>query len=147
MRLDSARIEQAQEFATPGDNMLDDFNLYYLGVLTNAGAGLVDLEIESIRVLLPEPPGINGDYNDNGTVDAADYVVWRENLGTNNTMPNDATPESVSQQDYGVWQANFGLTAGGGASSGQAAAVPEPNALFLCAIAISMCAFRNFRGR
>jgi hypothetical protein len=145
LRLDSARVEQAQEFATPGDGMLSDFNLYYLGVLTNQGAGLVDLEIESIRVLLPTPPGINGDYNDNGTVDAADYVVWRKNLGTNNTLPNDSTPGSVTQNDYGVWGANFGETVGGGA--GQAAAVPEPSALLLGAIAIGWFAFRNFRGR
>ena len=24
-------------------------------------------------------PGLQGDYNNNGTVDAADYVVWRDN--------------------------------------------------------------------
>ena len=28
----------------------------------------------------PPPAGINGDYNNNGIVDAADYVVWRNRL-------------------------------------------------------------------
>jgi hypothetical protein len=28
--------------------------------------------------------GLVGDYNQNGAVDAADYVVWRNNIGTNN---------------------------------------------------------------
>ena len=29
-----------------------------------------------------QPPELLGDYNQNGTVDAADYVVWRKTLGT-----------------------------------------------------------------
>jgi hypothetical protein len=28
-----------------------------------------------------------GDYNNNGAVDAADYVVWRENLNSTNYIP------------------------------------------------------------
>ena len=30
-----------------------------------------------------------GDYNHNGIVDAADYVVWRKNVGTSTALPND----------------------------------------------------------
>jgi hypothetical protein len=66
---------------------------------------------------------VNGDYNQNGVVDAADYVAWKENLGTTNTLPNDTTPGSVSQADYDIWRMNFGSTSGGGAAL---AAVPEP---------------------
>ena len=40
-----------------------------------------------------------GDYNRDGTVDAADYVVWRSGLGT-----------TYTQADYDVWRANFGQT-------------------------------------
>jgi hypothetical protein len=128
--LDAAIVEQAQEFATPGDGLLTDFNLYYLGVLTEAGAGLVDLEIESIRVMLPAPPGVAGDYNNNGTVDAADYVLWRGG----GPLENEGASEGVvDQADYDLWRANFGLMAGG--SAGQAAAVPEPAAWLLCMIA------------
>ncbi len=38
-----------------------------------------------------------GDYNLNGVVDAADYVVWREGAG--------------SQSEYDIWRANFGHSA------------------------------------
>ena len=38
--------------------------------------------------------GLPGDYNNDGTVDAADYVVWRKNDGT--------------QGGYDTWRANFG---------------------------------------
>ena len=55
---------------------------------------------------------ISGDYNNNGVVDAADYVVCRENLGTLNWMPNDTTPYWVMDDDYGVWQQGFGKPTG-----------------------------------
>ena len=139
IRLDDARLEQAQEFATPGDGELTDFNLYYLGVLTNLGEGLVDLEIESIRVLQSEPAVLQGDFNTNGVVDAADYVMWRNNLGSSNTLPGSISPPgTVTQADYTHWRAHFGETAGGGASSGQAAAVPEPGTWLLCGFSLSM---------
>src|SRR6185369_6538806 len=34
-------------------------------------------------------PGLNGDFNSDGKVDAADYVMWRNNDGTSNALPND----------------------------------------------------------
>jgi hypothetical protein len=58
-----------------------------------------------------DSPAPIGDYNDNGTVDAADYAVWRNALNTMTTLPNDQTPGTVDQADYDVWKANFG-TAG-----------------------------------
>jgi hypothetical protein len=48
-----------------------------------------------------------GDYNGNGIVDAADYVVWR-NAGPSDTLPNDPTPGVVNSTDYDNWKANFG---------------------------------------
>jgi hypothetical protein len=68
---------------------------------------------------------VTGDYNDDGIVDAADYVVWRKLNGTLTTLPNDSTPGIVSPADYDEWKTNFGMTAGGSAST---AAVPEPTA-------------------
>jgi hypothetical protein len=50
---------------------------------TNAQAG-VDSEffIRSIEIVGAAPPGVQGDYNNDGTVNAADYVIWRKKLGT-----------------------------------------------------------------
>jgi hypothetical protein len=58
-------------------------------------------------------PVLSGDYNGNGAVDAADYVVWRKGLGT-----------TYTQTDYDAWRANFGNSAGGAGLAG--GAVPEP---------------------
>jgi hypothetical protein len=49
------------------------------------------------------PGGPTGDYNNNGVVDAADYVLWRKG----GTLQNDPTP-GVQPADYDVWRANFG---------------------------------------
>jgi hypothetical protein len=68
--------------------------------------------------------GISGDFNDDGSVDAADYVVWRKNDGTNNTLPNDnnlGTP--IRAEHYDLWRANFGSRSADGA--GSIGAVPE----------------------
>jgi hypothetical protein len=46
--------------------------------------------------------GLPGDYNEDGNVDAADYVVWRNNGGT--------------QQEYHTWRAHFGEPGSGGGS-------------------------------
>jgi hypothetical protein len=73
-----------------------------------------------------------GDYNDNGTVDAADYVAWRDNEGTTNTLlnrhPDNTGP--IGAADYETWAANFGDMAASG-SSVAGAAVPEPASLAL----------------
>jgi hypothetical protein len=73
----------------------------------------------------PNPgAGVNGDFNNNGVVDAADYVLWRNG----GPLQNDPT-EGVQAADYNTWRANFGRTAAGGSSlAAGASAVPEPAA-------------------
>jgi hypothetical protein len=67
-----------------------------------------------------------GDYNNNGVVDAADYVLWRSNQGTSNVLANDAIGGRIGAAQYDQWRAHFGQTAGSGAGAIASAAVPEP---------------------
>jgi outer membrane protein assembly factor BamB len=73
-------------------------------------------------------PALPGDFNNNGTVDAADYIVWRNGLGT-----------AYTHTDYAAWRANFGRSAAGAATAGLPSslnpAVPEPAATVSMAIA------------
>jgi hypothetical protein len=55
-----------------------------------------------------------GDFNADGTVDAADYVVWRKNVGG-----------QFDESDYLDWRTNFGRSNAAGSSS--LAAIPEPS--------------------
>ena len=64
--------------------------------------------------LIPEP-GLPGDYNQNGVVDAADYAVWRDNDGSGTSLPNDDTL-GVGPDDYVRWRSHFGQTAGSGSA-------------------------------
>jgi hypothetical protein len=77
----------------------------------------------SLKIVEQTAPLLPGDYNDNGIVDAVDYVVWR------NTRNNTAVPftgadgngnGTIDQGDYGIWRANFGRTAGTAALASQA---------------------------
>jgi hypothetical protein len=46
----------------------------------------------------------NPDYDNNGVVDAADYVLWRKG----GPLLNDATPADVGPDDYDFWRYRFG---------------------------------------
>jgi autotransporter-associated beta strand protein len=86
-------------------------------------------------------PGITGDYNDDGVVDAADYADWRANEGTTNTLPNDPVGGTIGQAQYDNWAANFGMPSSGGGSS--ASAVPEPSALLLAVVGLLAASCRR----
>lgn len=81
---------------------------------------------------------INGDYNGNGVVDATDYVLWRYAMQTSTALPHDTTPGSVTIDDYNVWRANFGQTAGSGSELANVANVPEPAGLLLGITAVAV---------
>jgi hypothetical protein len=59
----------------------------------------------------PLPVIVPGDYNANGIVDAADFVVWRKAVGLSVPPFSGADGSGngvVDQADYDVWRANFG---------------------------------------
>ena len=79
-------------------------------------------------------PALSGDYNEDGTVDAADYTVWRDRLGSPNSLPNDDTA-GVGADDYDRWKSHFGDSQGAGAGNLQS--VPEPAAWALALLGIA----------
>jgi hypothetical protein len=78
--------------------------------------------------------GIVGDYNNDSKVDAADYTVWRDNLGSTITLPHDSTPGTVTIDDYNAWKGNFGMMSGSGGLT--LASVPEPTSLLSAILAL-----------
>jgi cyclophilin family peptidyl-prolyl cis-trans isomerase len=71
------------------------------------------------------------DYNRNGTVDTADYVVWRKNFNSTVTpyTKGDGNGDGVvNDADRVVWRQNLGNVRGttSGAGGGASVGVPEP---------------------
>jgi hypothetical protein len=85
--------------------------------------------------------GVPGDYNQDGKVSAADYTVWRNNLGSVASLPNDDT-NGVGADDYLRWKTHFGEMVGGagGGSAGSpysTVAVPEPATVLLFLLSVA----------
>jgi hypothetical protein len=84
--------------------------------------------IQGTFLLTAVPDSLPGDFNQDGSVDAADFVVWRDGLGT-----------VYMQQHYDEWRAHFGEPTGSSAAgysvaastAPSSAAVPESSALVL----------------
>lgn len=84
-----------------------------------------------------------GDYNGNGTVDAADYTLWRDNLGDDSSVlgGTGSGAATVVQADYDLWNLNFGSP-----TAGRSAAVPEPSSLRFAVMGLASL-FTAWRGR
>lgn len=79
--------------------------------------------------LAPVGGGLDGDFNNDGSVDGNDFLVWQRG----------DSPNSGSPADLALWKANFGNSGAAPA----AGAVPEPSSLALVGIAISALAVRR----
>lgn len=76
---------------------------------------------------------VDGDYNSDGAVNAADYVLWRKSLGqTGPNLPADGDGSlEVDAGDYSYWRQRFGNTSSAPGLGSFAPAVPEPSSLLL----------------
>ena len=85
-----------------------------------------------------------GDYDGSGTVDAADFTVWRDGLGSQNLAADGDRNGVVDDQDYAVWKDFFGVSLEGG-GSGAIAAVPEPSSMLICLLVAGTAICTRFR--
>ena len=109
---------------------------------------LLNLPAATISVLVLTPVPVAGDYDRNGVVDTADYVLWRKTLGqTGANLPADGNRNNVvDNADFLYWRNRFGknTNAGSGVSETE---VPEPGSSFLLMVSLGLCltARRYFR--
>jgi hypothetical protein len=86
------------------------------------------------EVTLAAVPSFPGDFNHDGTVDAADYILWRK---------IDSTPAG-----YNAWRAHFGQTSGSGAGARANSTVAEPatwTLLIVAAVGVPTRRLRTWR--
>lgn len=108
-----------------------------------AGGSLVDWSLStgtttSVLQAVAITPLTDGDYNGNGVVDAADYVVWRHTAGGINLAADGNRDGVVDNLDYGVWRAHFSGTMGSGAIEHDFSSVPEPATALLCIAGLAL---------
>jgi hypothetical protein len=123
----------------------DPFSIWPEGAILRDGRPGNDGWIESrerlVSFVFPiEPSGPPGDYNHDGTVDAADYTVWRDSLGRSDLLPYSGADGSgdgiVGPEDYDVWKSHYGEPGGSGSGAIANTAVPEPSALALLLVGL-----------
>jgi hypothetical protein len=90
---------------------------------------------------------ITPDYNLNGVVDAADFVLWRDTFGSTTQLAADGNGNSmIDQADYEIWRMNFGNMVGAGSSAAHATqVVPEPASMILLMLGAAFMARRSRR--
>ncbi|MGI9456160.1 MAG: dockerin type I domain-containing protein, partial [Aeoliella sp.] len=92
-------------------------------------------------------PHLAGDYNGDGIVNAADYSVWRDALGSMTDLAADGSRNGViDAADYEVWRSHFGDQSPSEANL-TASQVPEPGQLGLLACAVLLGGVLYFRPR
>jgi parallel beta-helix repeat protein len=75
-----------------------------------------------------------GDYNHDGKIDAADYTVWRDTLGSTANLAADGNATHIIDPgDYIAWKTHFGS---GGSGASAVAPVPEPASFVLFLLGI-----------
>jgi MYXO-CTERM domain-containing protein len=108
---------------------------------------LNQLDLYVIRPV--QAAGPSADFNGNGTVDAGDYTVWRDNFGNTNATNalGDADGDSdVDGADFLAWQQQFGTSTG--ATQSNTGSVPEPSGLALgLSVAAAAAAARRRKGK
>ncbi|MGI9456608.1 MAG: hypothetical protein ACR2NU_08605 [Aeoliella sp.] len=116
-------------FANIGDPMLPEASSNVPEPIFLSGLDVAIMADLGYTLANSNPPG---DFNADGTVDVADYTVWRDGHG--------------SATDYTLWKNNFGLSAPAASFSGNSA-VPETATIWLCAMMVfGVAIFRVLQG-
>jgi hypothetical protein len=131
-----------EDFVDANDGMLtlkttglqDDSNFFRIGISTGTDGAQI-YQIDNFRLITEVSEGVPGDYNGNGKVDTADYILWRKGGPLQNEVD---TPGTVNAADYTEWRARFGNPEiiGTGLQGGNAA-VPEPATVLLVVTALA----------
>jgi hypothetical protein len=110
-------------------NIADNSSVLWYDSPTNASFSGIDIGFGAAA------PATPGDFNGDSVVDAADYTLWRDNLGAadESAIGNNGDGGGIDQSDYELWRLNFGNNYASGSLGSGNTVVPEPQSLLVCA--------------
>ncbi|MGL4513989.1 MAG: Ig-like domain-containing protein [Lacipirellulaceae bacterium] len=86
----------------PGFSGAVTFTYRAFDFVTTSGIGTVTIQVA--------PPGLPGDYSNDGVVDQADYDVWVAGYGGSGGPADGNRDGFVNAADYAIWRDNLGRT-------------------------------------
>lgn len=133
---ESGAIDLGQAFAVAGERDLI-FTYHVAGMLEQL-VGTVEYDEGVIEFT----DSIPGDYDNNGTVELADYTKWRGLFGSDDPDADGNNDSVVNAADYVIWRNNLGAMQSG--SGAHVSAVPEPAAISLLLVALGAVLLRIY---
>jgi len=115
------------------------FRVHFFTPTFNQNLDFDDITVNGI--VATASPALSGDYNGDLRVDAADYTIWRDTLGSTadlraNGDNSGPSANLIDEADYAVWKSSFG-NSGSGQSGLTTTAVPEPSSIALGFLAVA----------
>ena len=99
---------------------------------------LFDVSVDQTISILETDQAAAADYNQNGIVDAADFTIWRDLLGSNDPLADGDGNGIVGMEDYYIWRTQFGRTV-----PGAIVREPESHLLMMFGVGALMFVFRR----
>ena len=117
----------------------DSFNPVITGLQFSTAAEsnftVSNVWIGNAATMIPPTLTSQGDFNQDGVVNSADYIAWRNADGqTGTNLAADANGDNVvNDADLTMWRAHFGMSVTAGGAALGSSAVPEPASLAIAA--------------
>jgi hypothetical protein len=127
-----SNFEPVLDGIAPNGISSDKWDYFAMGSSGQTDSDDFDWLIDNFKVeLTGSNAGVAGDYNNDGTVNAADYVLWRKGGSLANEVADVGT---ISAADYAEWRARFGNPSLGSGASIGGGAVPEPSSIWMLSV-------------